>query len=90
MPSRRQFIQSASLTAAALYARPAIFAATNGFLDDIPVDAVRRFESEFLAFLFETYPDVPEAIGRDKVLSETTVGSLKKALTEFKSHFKVS
>ena len=66
----------------------AIFAATNGFLDDLPVSAVRRFEAEFLAFLAEKYSEVPEAIARDKVLSETTVDALKKALTEFKASFK--
>ncbi|MEO7720081.1 MAG: F0F1 ATP synthase subunit alpha [Capsulimonas sp.] len=67
---------------------PAIFAATSGFLDSLPVESVRRFESEFLAFLSEKYPDVPEAIARDKALSETTVDSLRKSLTEFKGIFK--
>ncbi|MCW3060651.1 MAG: atpA [Capsulimonas sp.] len=67
---------------------PAIFAATSGFLDSLPVESVRRFESEFLAFLSEKYPDVPEAIARDKALSETTVDSLRKSLTEFKGLFK--
>ncbi|BDI33190.1 ATP synthase subunit alpha [Capsulimonas corticalis] len=67
---------------------PAIFAATSGFLDDLPVESVRRFEGEFLAFLAQKYPDVQEAIARDKALSEVTVDSLRKALNEFKGQFK--
>jgi len=67
---------------------PAIFAGTGGFLDDIPVDKVRRFEAEFLAFLGEKYPDIQETVARDKALSDTTQASLRKALTEFKAAFK--
>ncbi|MBV9848750.1 MAG: F0F1 ATP synthase subunit alpha [Armatimonadetes bacterium] len=67
---------------------PIIFAANTGALDDIPVDAVRRFETEFLAFLFDKYPEVPEGIARDKVLSPTTTDALKRAIGEFKGQFK--
>ena len=56
---------------------PAIFAANTGFLDDLPVESVRRFEAEFLAFLADKYPDVPEAIARDKTLSDTTRDALR-------------
>ncbi len=67
---------------------PIIFAANTGGLDDVPVEAVRRFETEFLAFLADKYPDVPEAIARDKVLSPTTTDSLKQAIQDFKGQFK--
>jgi F-type H+/Na+-transporting ATPase subunit alpha len=66
----------------------AIYAATNGYLDDIPATAVQRFESEFLTFIYDKYPEVPETIAREKVLSDTTVDALKKSLTEFKGQFK--
>ncbi len=66
----------------------AIYAANNGYLNDIPVEAVRRFEAELIPFLAEKYPDVMEAIARDKVLSDITTDSLKRALTEFKTQFK--
>jgi hypothetical protein len=39
-------------------------------------------------FLSEKYPDVMEAIARDKVLSDTTTDALKRSLTEFKGQFK--
>ncbi|MDQ2688279.1 MAG: F0F1 ATP synthase subunit alpha, partial [Armatimonadota bacterium] len=67
---------------------PAIFAANTGFLDDLPVDSIRRFETEYLAFMFDKYPDIPEAIARDKVLSDTTRDALRSSLTEFKAQFK--
>ena len=66
---------------------PIIYAANTGALDDIPVEAVRRFESEFNAFLASKYPEVPETIARDKTLAETTVDALKKAIADFKSQF---
>jgi F-type H+-transporting ATPase subunit alpha len=67
---------------------PIIYAATNGYLDDLPVPSIRRFEAEFIPFLFDKYGEVPEAIKRDKVLSDTTVDALKKALNDFKGQFK--
>ncbi len=66
---------------------PIIYAANTGALDDVPVEAVRRFEKEFIAFLADKYPEVPETIARDKTLSETTVDALKKAIADFKSQF---
>jgi len=67
---------------------PIIYAANTGALDDVPVEAVRRFEAEFIAFLADKYPEVPETIARDRVLSEGTVDALKKAIAAFKAQFK--
>jgi len=66
----------------------AIYAANNGYLDDLPVLAVRRFEAEFIAFLLDQYPDVLETIGRDKALSPETGSKLNSALDQFKTTFK--
>jgi len=68
---------------------PIIYAANTGALDDVPVDAVRRFEKEFIDFLATSYPEVPESIARDKALSEATVVALKKAILDFKAQFKL-
>ncbi len=65
-----------------------IFAATNGYLDDVPVPSVRKFESEYLAFLDTRYPEILETISRDKALSDTTTATLKQAIEEFKGQFK--
>ena len=66
----------------------AIYAANNGYLNDIPVEAVRRFEAELIPFLTDKYPEVMEAIARDKVLSDMTTDALKQGLTEFRGQFK--
>ena len=67
---------------------PIIYAANTGALDDVPVDQVRRFEREFIAFLAEKYPEVPETIARDKALAEGTVDALKRGIADFKAQFK--
>ncbi|MER3474400.1 MAG: F0F1 ATP synthase subunit alpha [Armatimonadota bacterium] len=65
-----------------------IFAGTGGYLDDIPVSAVQRFEKEFLAFVHDKYPEVPEYIRREKEIDEVTQSALEKAVKEFKAQFK--
>ncbi len=64
-----------------------IYAAGRGYMDDIPVEAVSRFESEFLAFLRNSKPEVLSGIAEKKVLDDTTEGALKAALEEFKKGF---
>jgi F-type H+-transporting ATPase subunit alpha len=64
-----------------------IFAGYNGYLDDLPVDAVTRFEKELLAFVADKYPEIPETIRRTGVLSEETEATLRKAIEEFKAGF---
>jgi F-type H+-transporting ATPase subunit alpha len=65
-----------------------IYAATNKYLLDIPVEDITRFETEFFEFLDTKYPEVPKAIADEKVISDSTEELLKKALTEFKAQFK--
>jgi F-type H+-transporting ATPase subunit alpha len=65
-----------------------LYAGTQGHLDSIPVEAVRRFESEFLAFMAQKYPDVALAIDREKDLSDATAAKLGAGITEFKTQFK--
>jgi F-type H+-transporting ATPase subunit alpha len=60
-----------------------IYAVTNGFLDNVPVDQVRRWESDFGRFMDATYPQVGEAILREKVLNDEITGQLRKALEDF-------
>ena len=65
-----------------------IYAVTNKYLLDIPVDAITRFEKEFFEFLDTSYAEVPNAIAKEKVISDATEETLKKALVEFKKEFK--
>jgi F-type H+-transporting ATPase subunit alpha len=65
-----------------------LYAGTQGHLDSIPVEAVRRFESEFLAFMAQKYPDVSATITKENDLSEATTTKLTAGITEFKAQFK--
>lgn len=65
-----------------------IYAATNKYLLDIPVEDITRFESELFEYLNTKYPEVPSAIQQEKVISDTTEATLQKAIQEFKASFK--
>ena len=65
----------------------AIFAGTNGYLDDLPVEAVRKFEKELYAFLDSEKPDVLKDIREKKALDDDLKAKIKSALDEFKSKF---
>lgn len=65
-----------------------IFAATKKFLLDIAVSKILDFEREFFEFLDNKYPEVPNNIAAEKVISEATEAVLVKAIEEFKKSFK--
>lgn len=64
-----------------------IFAAVNGFLDDIAVDQCRRFEAEFLKFLRSSYPDILREIRQKREISEELNQRLQESINEFKKMF---
>jgi len=68
----------------------AIWAGTNGYLDGIPVDAIRRYESEFIAFVRNKYGPVVKTLRERKELNDEVVAGLKKAADEFKGLFAAS
>jgi F-type H+-transporting ATPase subunit alpha len=62
-----------------------LYAVTNGFLDDVPVDALREWESGFHAFMAQQFPQVGQQIRETKVLSKETEGELKRGIEAYKS-----
>ncbi len=64
-----------------------IFAATNGFLDDIPVEQVRKFEQGFLNYMRNQKADLLKAIRNEGKMSDERLEQLKKAVEEFKQLF---
>src|SRR5437899_3994792 len=46
-----------------------IWSGTNGYLDDLPVEAVRRFEAEWVAYVRKEYPEVAHNIATAKSIS---------------------
>ena len=65
-----------------------IWAGTNGYLDDLPVSAARKFEQEFLAFMHKDYPDVGHTIKTRGLMTDDLDAKLKEACTKFKAAFK--
>ena len=64
-----------------------IFSAINGYLDDIDVKAVKKFESEFLTFLKSNGQGILEEIKEKKAVSDDLSAKLKAALDTFKKQF---
>jgi len=63
----------------------AIFAGTKGYLDDLPVEDVRRFERELLEDFRSRHSDLLDAIRQKGSLPEED--TLKKAIGSFKERF---
>ena len=64
-----------------------IYAATRGYMDDVPVDQVRTFESQMLAFMRDTKKDVLDAIKEKKVIDEAVEKGLNDAIAAFKQSY---
>ena len=64
-----------------------IYTAANGYLDDIEVTQVVKFEQDYLKFLRANYAEIGKSIREKKVLDSETETALKKAIKEFKDTF---
>ncbi len=62
-----------------------LFAGIEGYLDDVPVRSVSRWESDFLTFIREKKPQVREALERAQKMNPQIEADLRAAITEFKS-----
>src|SRR4051794_35165465 len=65
-----------------------IYAGSEGYLDDVPVKDVQRWESEFHAFMREQKASVRDRLATEKKLTDPILGDLKAALAEFKPLFR--
>ncbi|GAA3682686.1 F0F1 ATP synthase subunit alpha [Arthrobacter ginkgonis] len=63
-----------------------VWAGTNGYLDDVPVEDVRRFEAEFLDYLRHR-TQVLTTLAQTNVLEDSTVDALKSGIADFKQGF---
>jgi F-type H+-transporting ATPase subunit alpha len=61
-----------------------IWAATSGQLDDVPVEQVRRFESDFMRFMETTHGGLMHTIREKKALSDELKQELTQAVKDFK------
>ena len=67
-----------------------VWAGTTGQLDDVPVEDIGRFESEFLDFIQRDRGGIYDAIRETGELSDDTVTALKDAVDEFRRGFETS
>ena len=64
-----------------------IYAAVKGFIDEIDVDKIGKFEVEYLRFMRSVKADLLEKIRTEKALSKEMIAELEKAINEFKQGF---
>lgn len=67
-----------------------IFVGTNGYLDELPLEHVRRFEKEFLEMMHLRHRNVLDEIAEKKDLSDDLQNRLHAIAKEFVAAFKVS
>ncbi|MGP3954551.1 F0F1 ATP synthase subunit alpha [Nonomuraea sp. 3N208] len=67
-----------------------VWSGTTGELDEVPVEDVRRFETEFLDYLQSSHKGILDGIRETKELPDDAVTALKDAITEFKKGFTTS
>jgi F-type H+-transporting ATPase subunit alpha len=61
-----------------------LYAAINGYLDDVAVDKVTAFETDFHRFMEANHPEIGGAIAREKEITAEIEQALKTAIAEFK------
>jgi len=64
-----------------------IYAGINGFLDDLPIHSIQRFEKEFIQYVGEKHPDIIHEIETKKEFSDDLKLKLNKAIASFKYDF---
>lgn len=78
---QKQFIPLSVAEQAAI-----LFAADNGYLDDIPINRIQVFERELNAYLHSNYRDFMERINKTGEFNDEVVKTLKTILDSFKAN----
>ena len=61
-----------------------LYAVTNGFLDEVPVDKVMTWEENFHRFMKTSHPEIEQKVNEDNEIKPDTKEALEKAISEFK------
>jgi F-type H+-transporting ATPase subunit alpha len=64
-----------------------IWAATNGYVDEVPVEDVRRFETELLRFVENSHPGLLTSIREKKSFTDEIKADMVQALRDFKERW---
>jgi len=65
----------------------ALYAVTNGFLDDVDVRSIRKWEADFIGWLRSSRPQVLQLIRDKKQLNDEVTGELRSAIEAFTPMF---
>ena len=65
-----------------------IYAGTNGFVDDLPLTALKKYEQELYSFVESRHPDILADILKKRELDGDLRAKMHTALEEFKGGFK--
>jgi len=64
-----------------------IYAGVNGFLDEFPVSALQKYETQLYQFIEDRYPEIFREIEEKKELDDALRSKIDRALEEFKEVF---
>jgi F-type H+-transporting ATPase subunit alpha len=64
-----------------------LWAAQNGFVDDVPVDKIKDFQAKLTDYMTSRKTSLMARIAREKTLNDAITGDLKVAVTEFKQTY---
>jgi F-type H+-transporting ATPase subunit alpha len=65
-----------------------IYAGTNGFVDELPLTALKKYEQELYSFIESKHPDIFADILKKRELDSDLRAKINKALEEFKAVFR--
>ncbi len=65
-----------------------IWAATQGYMDDVPTRGIQKFSKEFITYCDKNYPDIKHNLEKELQISDATKAELEKAISAFKDQFK--
>src|SRR5205809_1680937 len=65
-----------------------IYAATQGHMDDVPLNRIQEFQNAFLGFVDSRAPEARKALAQKKELTPEIDGQLRQVLTDFKAQWK--
>jgi len=66
-----------------------IFAANNGFLDEYPVSALKKYETELYAFFDNRHADLLAELRDKKAIDDDMKGRINAAMGQLKKEFTV-
>jgi F-type H+-transporting ATPase subunit alpha len=67
-----------------------VWSGTSGNIDDVPVEDIRRFDTEFLDHVDRNHNAIFESIRSTTDLSDENISQLEKAIADFKKQFRTT